>query len=72
MYVSIKTSPYICLHVFRNVIFTSERIYERKERMKLLSIKSCVFMYIIMKVYMKVYICLKISITVLKFSNTFV
>ena len=40
--------------------------------MKILCIKSCVFMYKTMKVYMKVYICLKINITVLKFSNMFV
>ena len=58
MYVFIKTSPYICLHVFKIVLFMYEWTIERKERMKILCIKLCVFMYIIMKVYMKVYICL--------------
>ena len=71
MYVSIKTSPYICLHVFKIVLFMYEWTIERKERMKILCKNICVFMYIIMKVFMKGYICIKLNITVLKFSNMF-
>ena len=44
MYVSIKTSPYICLHVFKIVLFMHEWTIERKERMK-------IFMYKIMRIH---------------------
>ena len=52
--------------------FMNEWTNKRNDRMKILCIKLCMFMYIIMKVYVKVYNCLSVNITVLKFSNIFV